>query len=78
MACKILYDPETGRAVGIACGSPWGIGVYVYDEETGESLYGFPPDGMNPELFTPDPECCSPQEIAAWEEALELWRGRNT
>jgi hypothetical protein len=74
MACKIIY--ENGKPIGIACGSPWGIGVYIYDEETGESLYGFPPDGLNPELFHPDAECCSPQEIAAHQEALAVWRAR--
>ena len=74
MACKPLYDPETRKLIGIACGSPWGIGTYIYDEETGECMYGFPPDGMNPELFTPDYECCAPNEIESWKEALATWR----
>lgn len=78
MACEFLRD-DTGKVIGIACGSPWGIGGYYHchDEACfcgGQAVYGFPPRGMNPEDFTPDEESCTPHEIASWEEALALWR----
>ena len=51
------------------CGSPWGVGVYVYD---GEEIYGY---GCvdNPHDFTPDEECCTAEEISAWKQACADW-----
>lgn len=60
----------------ILCGSPWGIGAYTFfldDGVTEETIYGFPPRGMNPHKFRPDAECCRPEEIAAWEKAKLEW-----
>lgn len=37
-----------------------------------ETVYGFP-CVENPHDFTPDPECCTPEEIAFWEEAKKRW-----
>jgi len=81
MACEIVFDDQ-GKPIGIKCGSPWGIGTYYHchDDEcfcVGQSVYGFPPNSMNPEDFTPDPECCSQKEIASWEEARELWNRKD-
>ncbi len=78
MACKIIRS-EDGKIIAIACGSPWGIGVYYHCHALecfcgGESVYGFPPSEMNPEDFTPDLESCTVTEVAAHKEALELWR----
>lgn len=80
MACEFIRD-EAGTVIAIACGSPWGVGVYYHchDEDCfcgGDSVYGFPPRAMNPEDFTPDDESCTPAEIASWREALERWRQR--
>ena len=78
MTCKIIRSDD-GKIIAIACGSPWGMGAYYHcHDETcfcgGESFYGFPPDEMNPEDFTPDFESCTPKELAAYEEALRVWR----
>jgi hypothetical protein len=35
-------------------------------------VYGFPCVD-NPNDFTPDPECCTPQELAAHAEACRQW-----
>ena len=56
------------------CGSPWGIGSYMYIDENGreQSGYGFArPE--NPNDFFPDYECCSEKEIAAHQSACEEW-----
>lgn len=57
------------------CGSSWGIGVYktMYGKDVME-LYGFPPKDMNPNDFSPDWECCTKEELEAWEEAKKNWR----
>lgn len=51
----------------------WGIGIYVYTDDSGvkQSGYGYPWKGMNPNDYTPDPECCSEKEIEAWKKAKE-------
>ena len=77
MTCRILYD-DHGTPVGMACGSPWGVGTYQLHgddaAEFGEQGYGFAMDGMSPEDFDPDPDSCTPSEIAAHAEALRVWR----
>jgi hypothetical protein len=77
MGClKPKIDKETG-AIMFCCGSSWGIGVYkTYDPEY-EDLYGYPPTDMNPYDYHPDPECCFPKEITAWEEAKKEWDKKN-
>jgi hypothetical protein len=35
-------------------------------------VYGFP-CVENPHDFTPDGECCTPEEIAFWEDAKKRW-----
>jgi hypothetical protein len=55
MTCKIVRSDD-GKIIAIACGSPWGIGVYYHCHDAecfceGESVYGFPPSEMNPEDF---------------------------
>ena len=77
MACEIIRD-DTGKIIGIACGSPWGIGTYYHCHKRrcfcgGQAVYGFPPKQMNPEDFTPDPESCTEQELVAHAEALTVW-----
>lgn len=37
-----------------------------------EAIYGFP-CVENPHDFTPDSECCTPAEIAFWEDAKKRW-----
>ena len=37
-----------------------------------EGIYGFP-CVENPHDFTPDEECCTPEEIAFWEDAKKRW-----
>lgn len=37
-----------------------------------ESIYGFP-CVENPHDFSPDRECCTPEEIAFWEDAKKRW-----
>ena len=37
-----------------------------------EAIYGFP-CVENPHDFSPDPESCTPQEIAFWEDAKKRW-----
>jgi hypothetical protein len=37
-----------------------------------EAVYGFP-CVENPHDFTPDAECCTPEEIAFWEDAKKRW-----
>ncbi len=37
-----------------------------------ESVYGFP-CVENPHDFEPDQECCTPAEIAFWEDAKKRW-----
>lgn len=58
----------------ILCGHSWGIGTYKYKNEEGQDDYGY---GLyrpeNPNDFTPDMECCSPEEIKAWETDLAAW-----
>lgn len=49
----------------------WGIGAYVYKNEIGEEEVGYGYFHGNPHDFTPDPELCSAEEIAAWEKAKE-------
>lgn len=39
---------------------------------TTELMYGFFPGGdYDPRKFTPDEECCTPEEMAAWRGACE-------
>ena len=38
--------------------------------------YGFFPGG-DPRNFTPDEECCSPEEILSWETACAEWNKGN-
>ena len=47
----------------------WGIGMYTYidDEGNTECGYGYPWKGMNPDDFTPDPECVTKQEEFNWK-----------
>ena len=78
MACTVIRSAD-GSVIAIACGSPWGIGVYFHCHRRrcfcgGQPVYGFPPSQMNPEDFTPDRESCTPEEIAAWEEARAAYR----
>ena len=70
MACTVVRD-DAGKVIAIMCGSPWGIGLYEYDD--GETMYGFPPENLNPTKYCPDYECCTDKEIDAWREALKLW-----
>jgi hypothetical protein len=37
-----------------------------------EAIYGFP-CVEDPNDFTPDAECCTPEEIAFWEDAKKRW-----
>lgn len=37
-----------------------------------EPTYGYYPGG-DPRDFSPDPECCTPEELAAHKEACEAW-----
>lgn len=37
-----------------------------------EGCYGFP-CVEDPHDFTPDEECCTPEEIALWEDAKKRW-----
>ena len=37
-----------------------------------EPIYGFP-CVENPHDFMPDPEACTPAEIAFWEDAKKRW-----
>jgi len=56
------------------CGSPWGIGGYMYIDENGkkQSGYGYYKP-QNPNDFYPDYECCTKEEIAAHKAACEEW-----
>ena len=68
MACHFIRD-DNGQLIAIACTTPWGIGTVIYHFEEGdEIIYGFPHSNCDPHDFFPDIECCSPEEIAAWEE----------
>ena len=77
MTCTFERD-ETGKVIRIVCGSPWGVGVYTYrytdddGTEREESMYGFGPTA-NPHDFSPDHECCTPDEIEAHRAACEAW-----
>lgn len=37
-----------------------------------EAIYGFP-RVEDPNDFSPDAECCTPKEIAFWEDAKKRW-----
>lgn len=37
-----------------------------------EAVYGFP-CVEDPHDFTPDADCCTPEEIAFWEESKRRW-----
>lgn len=51
--------------------SGWGIGTNI--RESGEAAsYGYP-ESENPHLFSPDPECCTEQEMKNWEQAKKDW-----
>lgn len=45
---------------------------HLCETAEGES-YGSPIGIANPHDFTPDRQCCSPEEIAAWEAACEAY-----
>lgn len=49
------------------CEHPWGIGTYTI-EGWGDPIYGLP-FGADPHDFTPDRECVTPGELAAWKAA---------
>lgn len=68
MSCNPLIDKD-GKIVGWACGSRWGIGIYDSGDPEFGTVYGFPPDGIDPHDFTPDYESCTKKEIEAWEQA---------
>lgn len=56
------------------CGHSWGIGIYNYKDENGETQRGyglFRPE--NPNDFTPDYECCTEEEIQAWKADCLKW-----
>ena len=55
----------------IACGKGWGIGINKHED--GNPSYGFP-ESENPNLFYPDPECCAPEEIKSWKDAIKNWK----
>jgi hypothetical protein len=76
MTCKIERDAN-GKVVAISCSSPWGMGVTTLEPEDAaefgmDSVYGFS-HGGNPHNFSPDYECNTKEEIAAWEEAKAAW-----
>lgn len=74
MSEKLTGLYVNGVKVKDICSSPWGIGTYTLEYEDGpESTYGYPPTSMNPYDFLPDRECCTPGELAAWQEAKTLW-----
>lgn len=58
----------------IICGNDWGIGVNIYSD--GNSSYGFP-ESKDPNMFIPDFECCTEQEIKNWEQAKEKLKNGN-
>lgn len=73
MPCKTLENKK-GEIVGFACGGKWGMGVTDYgqfednpDDEY-RFIYGFGGSG-DPHNFTPDYDCNTKAEIAAWEKA---------
>ncbi len=70
MACTIFTNEEK-ETIGVACGSPWGIGVYDTGDEEFGLIYGFPPKNLDPHDFSPDYESCSEEEIASWELAKQ-------
>lgn len=41
-----------------------------------EVIYGFF-NGGDPRDFKPDEECCTPEEINKWKEAVTLWNNTN-
>lgn len=61
------------------CGSSWGLGAYTLREDGQEiNLYGYPPKGMNPNDYCPDWECCTKEEIEAWEHAKKNWSNNGS
>jgi hypothetical protein len=63
-----------GKVQVICCGSSWGIGACRYFDEDGQEQmgYGFA-SPENPHDFFPDPESCTPEEIAAHAKAKADW-----
>lgn len=56
--------------------APWGIGTIVNKQR--EAIdYGFVPADFDPELFCPDYEACTEQEIANYRAALKARRGEK-
>lgn len=56
------------------CGSSWGIGSYTHTTSDGDVIHGyglFYPE--NPHDFTPDVDCCTPEEIENHRKACEDW-----
>ena len=55
----------------MCCDSSWGIGVNFKNDSV-ITTYGYP-ESRDPNLFYPDFECCSGEEIEAWEKAKVEW-----
>lgn len=73
MSC-VVFENEEKQTIGFACGSHWGIGVYKTGIKDYEEIYGFAPKNLDPHDFCPDYECCSEDEIKAWEIATRECR----
>ena len=56
---------------GCSLGWGWGIGVNINKNGEG-TTYGAPVNS-NPNLFCPDPECCTKEEMAKHEVACQEW-----
>jgi hypothetical protein len=45
--------------------------IAMMESEAEQTVYGFPPHGLDPAEFDPDHESCTPEEIAAHKAAME-------
>ena len=71
MTCKVIKN-DAGETIAIACGSSWGMGAYIWEGEyegEGGTVYGFLPTDYDPHDVSPDFDCNTEKEIAAWQEA---------
>ena len=59
----------------IVCCGNWGIGINTSPNRRAVS-YGYP-ESDNPHDFYPDFECCTIDEITAWENAKIGWDKRD-
>lgn len=61
------------------CSLGWGWGIGTNRNKYGRDLiYGAPID-ENPNLFIPDPECCTKEEIARHKAVRQEWnKNHNT